>query len=70
MVNASDEILVAGVRVMVHDEQGQLLESGDAVKQQKDWWGGPSTNPSTRPRKSSHECTKNAFEYSCNIRGW
>ena len=38
LVNAWDEILVAGVRVMVHDAQGQLLEAGDAVQQQKDWW--------------------------------
>jgi hypothetical protein len=38
LVNASDEILVAGVRVMIHDEQGKLVEAGDAVQQQKDWW--------------------------------
>ena len=38
LVNASDEIMVAGVRVTVHDEQGKLLEAGDAVQQQKDWW--------------------------------
>ena len=38
LVNAWDEISVAGVRVMVHDEQGRLLESGDAVQQQKNWW--------------------------------
>ena len=30
--------MVAGVRVLVHDEQGRLLESGDAVQQQNDWW--------------------------------
>jgi hypothetical protein len=38
LVNASDEIMVAGVRVNVHDEQGRLLESADAVEKQKDWW--------------------------------
>ena len=38
LVNAWDEIMVAGVRVMVHDEQGKLVEAGDAVQQQKDWW--------------------------------
>jgi hypothetical protein len=37
-VQASDEIQVAGVRVAVHDEQGKLLEVGDAILQQKDWW--------------------------------
>jgi hypothetical protein len=38
LVNASDEILVAGVWVMIHDEQGKLVEAGDAVQQVKDWW--------------------------------
>jgi hypothetical protein len=38
LVNAFDEISVTGVRVMVHDEQGRLLESGEAVEFQKDWW--------------------------------
>jgi hypothetical protein len=38
LVNAWDEIIVAGVRVLVHDGQGKLVESGDAVQQQKDWW--------------------------------
>jgi hypothetical protein len=38
LVNASDEIMVAGVKVTVHDEQGKLLEVGDAVQQGKDWW--------------------------------
>ncbi|MGE5462504.1 MAG: hypothetical protein ACM3PS_04060 [Syntrophothermus sp.] len=38
LVHATDEILVAGVRVLVHDAQGQLLEAGDAQQTQKDWW--------------------------------
>lgn len=38
LVNAWDEIMVSGVRVMVHDEQGKLLDSGDAQQTQKDWW--------------------------------
>jgi hypothetical protein len=38
LVHASDEIMVAGVRVLVHDAQGKLLESGDASQQEKDWW--------------------------------
>lgn len=38
LVNAWDEILVDGVRVMVHDEQGKLVEAGDAHQFQKDWW--------------------------------
>ena len=38
LVNASDEIKVAGVRVSVHDEKGKLLEAGDAKPVKKDWW--------------------------------
>ncbi len=38
LVNASDEIKVAGVRVSVHDEKGRLLEAGDAKREKKDWW--------------------------------
>jgi hypothetical protein len=37
-VHAWDEIMVASVKVTVHDEQGNLLEVGDAVQQEKDWW--------------------------------
>jgi hypothetical protein len=38
LVNAWDEILVAGVNVRIHDEQGKLLEAGDARQFEKDWW--------------------------------
>jgi len=38
LVNASDEIMVSGVRVMVHDEQGKLVDAEDAVQFEKDWW--------------------------------
>jgi hypothetical protein len=37
-VQASDEIMVAGVSVSVLDERGKLLESGDAKQVKKDWW--------------------------------
>jgi hypothetical protein len=38
LVHASDEIMVADVKVTVHDAQGKLLEVGEAVRQGKDWW--------------------------------
>jgi hypothetical protein len=38
LVNAWDETLVAGVRVMIHDAKGQLVEAGEATQFQKDWW--------------------------------
>ena len=38
MVNAWDEISVASVTVRIHDENGKLVEVGDAHQTQKDWW--------------------------------
>ncbi len=38
LVHASDEIMVAGVRVTVRNEKGRLLEAGDAKQVKKDWW--------------------------------
>jgi hypothetical protein len=38
LVNAWDEIMVASVTVRIHDEQGRLVEMGDAHQTQKDWW--------------------------------
>jgi hypothetical protein len=38
LVNASDEIMVYVVRVMVHDANGKLVEAEDAVQFEKDWW--------------------------------
>ncbi len=37
-VNASDEISVDKVTVRIHDENGKLVEAGDAHQTQKDWW--------------------------------
>ena len=37
-VQASDEILVTGVRVTVLDEAGSGLEKGEAVRGEGDWW--------------------------------
>jgi hypothetical protein len=38
LVNTWDEIMVSRVTVRIHDEQGRLLEVGDAHQTQKDWW--------------------------------
>jgi hypothetical protein len=38
LVNAADEIMVSHVRVQIRDEQGRLLEAGEAQQTQKDWW--------------------------------
>ena len=38
LVHAWDEIMVAGVKVTVHDAQGNLLEAGDASQVETGWW--------------------------------
>ena len=37
-IQASDDVLVAGVRVVVLDEQGKAVEQGEAVREKGDWW--------------------------------
>jgi hypothetical protein len=37
-IEASDDVLVAGVRVVVVDEHGKAVEQGEAVKGKGDWW--------------------------------
>ena len=37
-VQASDDVCVASLRVMIVDEAGSLLEQGDAVQLGDDWW--------------------------------
>jgi len=38
VVKASDNVLVTRVQVTVLDDQGQVLERGDAVRSGRDWW--------------------------------
>jgi hypothetical protein len=37
-IQASDDVMVTGVQVMILNEQGNLLEKGDARKGKGDWW--------------------------------
>ncbi len=37
-VQASDDVMVAGVQVMILDEQGKVMEKGDALRGKDDWW--------------------------------
>jgi hypothetical protein len=37
-VEASDNIMVAKVYVTVFDQEGRVLEMGDAVRQEDNWW--------------------------------
>jgi hypothetical protein len=43
LVEATDNILVAKVQVTVLDEEGKVLEKGEAVRRKRDWWEFPST---------------------------
>src|SRR6266545_3877721 len=42
-VEATDNIMVAKVQVTVLDEEGKVLEKGEAVRCKGDWWEFPST---------------------------
>ena len=37
-VQASDNVMVTKVVITVRDEQGKLLEAGEAIRQEGDWW--------------------------------
>jgi hypothetical protein len=37
-VQASDNVMVTKVVITVRDEQGKLLDAGEAVRQEGDWW--------------------------------
>jgi hypothetical protein len=37
-VEATDNIMVAKVCVTIFDEAGEILETGDAVRQEDNWW--------------------------------
>jgi hypothetical protein len=38
LVEASDNIMVAKVFVTIFDEQNKIIEMGDAIRQEGDWW--------------------------------
>jgi hypothetical protein len=38
VVEATDNIIVAKVFVTVFDEQNNIIEMGDAVRKEGDWW--------------------------------
>jgi len=38
LVQASDDVCVASLRVLIVDEAGRVLEQGDAVQLVSDWW--------------------------------
>jgi hypothetical protein len=37
-VRASDNVLVTKVVITILDEEGRLLEAGEATRQEGDWW--------------------------------
>ena len=37
-IEATDNIMVAKVFVTIFDEEGKILEMGDAIRQKGNWW--------------------------------
>ena len=38
LVQASDNVMVTKVQVMVLDEQGEVVEGGEGIRSEGDWW--------------------------------
>jgi hypothetical protein len=38
LVEASDDVLVTRVQVTILDNEGRVLEAGEAVREEGDWW--------------------------------
>lgn len=37
-IQASDDVMVTSVQVMILDEQGKVVEKGEGIKGKGDWW--------------------------------
>jgi hypothetical protein len=37
-INATDDVMVAGVQVLILDEQGRVAERGEGLRGKSDWW--------------------------------
>ena len=62
LVEATDNILVARVKVTVLDQDGKVLEAGDAVKGEGDWWEFASHTEGKTIRAQAWDLTDHATE--------
>jgi hypothetical protein len=37
-IQASDDVMVASVQVMILDEEGKVMEKGEGIRKKGDWW--------------------------------
>jgi hypothetical protein len=58
-VEASDNIMVARVRVTILDEQGAVLEKGEATRTKGNWWKFPSHAAGTKIVAEAWDLAKN-----------
>jgi hypothetical protein len=63
LVEASDNILVSGVRVTVLDQDGGVLERGEAVRGEGDWWEFASQAEGAKVIAEAWDLPKNVTEF-------
>jgi hypothetical protein len=59
-VEASDNVMVAKVEIMILDEQGEIVEQGEAVRVQGDWW-------EYLPDRAGKKITAAAWDLAANV---
>jgi len=62
LVQATDNILVARVKVTVLDQDGKVLEAGEAVKGEGDWWEFASHTKGKTIRAQAWDLAEHATE--------
>jgi hypothetical protein len=62
VVKATDNILVARVKVTVLDQDGKVLEAGEAVKGEGDWWEFASHTEGKTIRAQAWDLAEHATE--------
>jgi hypothetical protein len=59
-VEASDNVIVAKVEIMILDEQGDIVEQGEAVRVHGDWW-------EYLPESSGKKIAAAAWDLAANV---
>lgn len=62
-VEATDNIMVVNVSVTVFDEQDQVVEVGDALHREGDWWEFASSAQSGKIRARAWDLARNMTEF-------
>jgi hypothetical protein len=59
LVEATDNLMVAKVSVTIFDEEKKIIEMGDAIRQEGDWWVFASNTPGKTIRAQAWDLANN-----------